>query len=192
MLENLKSLKHQILLAMLYACGLRLSEIRNLKLSDVDFDRRTLHIRQGKSKKDRYVPLSELLIENLTQYIQSYTPKYWLFYGKKTRFYKSQTARYSPKGINWVVKHNAGAVGITKEISAHTFRHTYATHLLEDGLDIVSIKELLGHSKIETTMIYLHVAQYDKNPAFSPLDTLYGLRKKTQNFICPYAQHLYK
>jgi len=171
-------LKHRILLGMLYGCGMRLSEARNIRLKDIDFNRDRLRIRQSKGKKDRYVPLGKNLIRGLGKYIEAEHPQEWLFNGGPAEQNNGDPAYrgYSQRGIQWVVRRSARASGIIKEVNAHTLRHTYATHLLEDGLDIVTIKELLGHECIETTMIYLHVAQPGRRPPFSPLDTLYNIQ----------------
>lgn len=170
-----KLLKHRVLFGLLYGCGLRCFEARNIQLPDIDFDRKMLHVRQGKGKKDRYVPISQLLCQWLNEYITFENTDVWLFNGRPNGQAGGDfDARYSQRGIQWVVKHAAKQAGIVKNVSAHTLRHTFATHLLEDGLDIVSIKELLGHSRIETTLIYLHVAHYDRVKTYSPLDTLYS------------------
>ena len=164
--------KHRVLLGLLYGCGMRRFEATNVQLSDIDFDRKTIHVRHGKGKKHRYVPLSVVLIDWLQQYIASANLQTWLFPGRIL-----STDNYNNyDGIGWAVNHAAKVARINKRVSPHTLRHTFATHLLEDGLDIVSVKELLGHSRIETTMMYLHIAQYDRVRSFSPLDTLYGLR----------------
>jgi integrase/recombinase XerD len=169
-----KLLKHRVLLALLYGCGLRCFEARNIRLADLDFDRKMLHIRQGKGKKDRYVPLSQHLIRGLKSYIAAEAPQDWLFNGQPDgRAGGDFDGRYSQRGVQWAVNQARKAAGIQKEMSVHTLRHTYATHLLEDGLDIVTIKELLGHECIQTTMVYLHVAQAGRRAPFSPLDTLY-------------------
>lgn len=170
-------LKHKILLALLYGCGLRCIEARSIRLQDLDFDRMMLHVVQSKGKKDRYVPLSIHLVRGLKTYIHAERPEIWLFNGQpegpQGRAGGDFDGRYSQRGVNWVVKATAKAAGITKEISAHTLRHTYATHLLEDGLDIMTLKDLLGHERIETTMEYLHVSQLDRSRACSPLDRLF-------------------
>lgn len=167
-------LKHRILLGMLYGCGLRCFEVRNLNISDLDFDRKMLHVRQGKGKKDRYVPLSDMLIHGVKNYISAENPQTWLFNGKpEGRAGGDFDSRYSQRGVQWAVKQAKKEAGIMKEMTVHTLRHTYATHLLEDGLDIMTIKDLLGHECIDTTMIYLHVAQSGRVKPFSPLDTLY-------------------
>ncbi|SIR50085.1 Site-specific recombinase XerD [Pontibacter lucknowensis] len=169
-----KLLKHRVLIATLYGCGLRCSEVCNLKLSDLDFDRRMLHVRQGKGGKDRYLPLSGHLVRGLEKYILSECPQQWLFNGQVQENEQGlRDRRYTTAGIQWVVREARKAAGIQKQLTPHTLRHTYATHLLEDGLDIVSIKDLLGHACIDTTMVYLHVAQSGRKKPFSPLDTLY-------------------
>jgi site-specific recombinase XerD len=173
-----KLLKHRVLIGLLYGCGLRCFEARNITIPDIDFDRMVLHVRQGKGKKDRYVPLSAVLADWLKEYICMENPTQWLFNGRPDdRAGGDFDSRYSNRGIHWAVQQAAKKVHIIKRISVHTLRHTFATHLLEDGLDIVSIKDLLGHSRIETTLIYLHVAQYDRIKSFSPLDTLYPVKK---------------
>ncbi len=170
-----KLLKHRVLLALLYGCGLRCFEVRNLRLCDLDFDRRMLHVRQGKGQKDRYLPLSHHLVRGLEKYIAAESPQDWLFNGKpEGRAGGDFDSRYSQRGVQWAVKQARKAAGIQKQMTVHTLRHTYATHLLEDGLDIVSIKDLLGHACIQTTMVYLHVAQNGRRKPFSPLDTLYA------------------
>lgn len=175
-------LKHRILLGMLYGCGLRCFEVRNVHLADLDFDRKMLHVQQGKGKKDRYVPLSEILIRGLKNYISAENPEQWLFNGKPDgRAGGDFDSRYSQRGIQWAVKQARIAAGIQKEMTVHTLRHTFATHLLEDGLDIISIKDLLGHECIDTTMVYLHVAQSGRIKPFSPLDTLYSPKENNGN-----------
>jgi site-specific recombinase XerD len=160
-------LKHRIALTLIYSAGLRSQEASNMKISDIDFERKTIHIRQSKYKKDRIVPLSDYMAKGLKQYLAVENPHIWLFNGKDS------DGRYSSKGLSWVMREALKKTDIKKEVSLHTLRHSYATHLLEDGLNILIIKKLLGHAKIETTMIYLHVAQCPLTSAHSPLDTLY-------------------
>jgi site-specific recombinase XerD len=135
-----------------------------------------LHVYQGKGKKDRYVPLSEHLIRGLKKYISAEKPEDWLFNGQPLENRKGGDfdSRYSQKGVQWAVSQAAKKADISKHVNVHTLRHTYATHLLEDGTDIVTLKGLLGHESIETTMIYLHVAQSGRVKPFSPLDTLFS------------------
>ena len=163
-------LKHQIMLAMLYGCGLRCFELRNLKISDVDLERGTLHIRQGKGNKDRYVPLGYVLSLGIKKYLKTDTPVEYLFNGKDR---SGIPVALSQHGVQWVVRQAQKQSGINKDFSAHTLRHSYATHLLEMGIDIITLKDLLGHEHIQTTLVYLHVAQLDKQKGFSPLDKLY-------------------
>jgi site-specific recombinase XerD len=160
-------LKHRVLLMLIYSAGLRSSEVINLKISDIDFERRSIHIRRSKYNKDRMVPLSEYMAVGLQKYIVLERPLTWLFNGK------TLGSPYSAKAISWIMREAVKAAGIDKDVTVHTLRHSYATHLLEDGLNIVTIKELLGHAQIATTMIYLHVAQCPLLTAHSPLDTLY-------------------
>ncbi len=160
-------LKHRVLLGLLYGCGLRCMEARSLLIKDLDFDRNKVHVRQSKGRKDRYVPIGVNLTRGLKNYLEAERPSKWLFNGKNHHEALSQ------KGVQWVVREATKKTNIKKQVTVHTLRHTYATHLLEDGLDIVSIKELLGHAHIETTMVYLHVAQAGRQAPFSPLDRLY-------------------
>ena len=160
-------LKHRIVLTLIYSAGLRSQEAINLKISDIDFERRTIHIRQSKYKKDRIVPLSDVMAIGLRKYISVEHPHIWLFNGKES------DGRYSVKGLSWVMRENLKKTDIKKDVSLHSLRHSYATHLLEEGVNIVTIKELLGHAHITTTMIYLHIAQITPGSAHSPLDTLY-------------------
>jgi len=164
-------LKHRIALTLIYSAGLRSQETINLKLSDIDFERRTIHIRQSKFKKDRIVPLSGYMAEGLKKYISAEHPHIWLFNGKEP------DGRYSVKGLSWIMRETLKKTGIKKDVSLHSLRHSYATHLLEDGVNIVTIMELLGHAHIATTMLYLHVAQIPPGAAHSPLDTLYPRKK---------------
>jgi len=167
-----KLLKHRIVLTLIYSAGLRGQEVINLKLSDIDFERMTIHIRQSKYKKDRLVPLSPTMAKGLKKYISVEHPHIWLFNGKELG------AKYSVRGLAWVMRETLKKTSITKNVNLHSLRHTYATHLLEEGVNIVTLKKLLGHSQITTTMIYLHVAQCELIKPHSPLDTLYNREKK--------------
>jgi len=161
------ALKNRIILSFIYSAGLRASEACNLKISDIDSDRMTIFIRQGKGRKDRFVVLSPLILEGLRKYFKIYRPVDWLFYGKKNG------ERISVRALEYMFREAMEKTSIRKAVSLHSLRHSFATHLLEEGLDLVSIKELLGHSNVETTMVYLHVAQFDQKRAFSPFDSLY-------------------
>jgi len=165
-------LKQRILLALIYSAGLRGQEVINLKISDIDFERMTIHIRQTKYKKDRIVPLSPFMAGGLKKYLKAENPHIWLFNGK------NPGSQYSIRGLSWVMRENLKKTSITKQVNLHSLRHTYATHLLEEGLNIVTLKELLGHAEITTTMIYLHVAQCELIKPHSPIDSLYIRKKK--------------
>jgi integrase/recombinase XerD len=174
-----KLLKHRILIGLLYGCGLRCFEVRNVAIRDLDFDRLMLHVRKGKGKKDRYVALSKHLIRGIKTYLTCENPVEYLFNGKpEGRAGGDLDSRYSQRGVQWAVQQAAKEAGISKHINVHTLRHTYATHLLEDGMDIITLKEQLGHECIDTTLMYLHIAQSGRNKPFSPLDTLYPIVKK--------------
>jgi integrase/recombinase XerD len=173
LLKTPKLLKHRLVLALLYGCGLRCFELRNLQLKDLDFDRKMLHIRQGKGRKDRYVPLCTLQIRGLKKYIAAEQPMIWCFTGNNI---EGKPVQLSTQGVRWIVREARKHSGIQKEITTHSLRHSYATHLLEMGLDIMSVKELLGHADIQTTLAYLHVAQLGRQKPFSPLDKLYATK----------------
>jgi integrase/recombinase XerD len=163
-------LKHKLLISLCYGCGLRCAEVRNLRIGDVDTTRAMLHVHQGKGKKDRILPMGTMLARGISKYIDAEKPQLYLFEGHDGNV-------YSQRGAQWAISQAVKKAGIAKEVTLHTLRHTYATHLLEQGLNILTIKELLGHAHIETTMIYLHLARPSANLAFSPMDTLYNKAK---------------
>lgn len=161
-------LKHRLLLGLCYGCGLRCGEVRNLRIGDADIERGMLHVRQGKGSKDRVLPLGTMLCRGIKEYLQAERPRTFLFEGHNGE-------AFSQRGAQWVMSQAFKKSGIIKQdVSLHSLRHTYATHLLEQGVNILTIKELLGHAHIDTTMIYLHLARPMLNMAFSPLDTLYN------------------
>lgn len=160
-------LKHRFLLAFAYSAGLRMNELRMLKISDVDLDRKQIHVRMGKGKKDRYVVLSDLLAAKFNFYLQQVKPVLYLFEGQ------SSGEPMGERSIQYVINEALQKTDIKKSVSMHTLRHSFATHLLEDGVDIHSIQRLLGHSDIRTTLVYIHIAQVKPRLAHSPFDTLY-------------------
>ena len=172
LLKAPKYLRHRLILGMLYGCGLRSYELCALTLGDVDFDRKTVFVKKKKGNYDRYLPLSDHLIRGLKKYVSTENPRHWLFNSQVSK--QGVSRGITASAIQWVIKENRSKVSTHKNITAHVLRHTYATHLLEDGLNLVSLKELLGHAFIETTMIYLHVANTGSSVKFSPLDTLYA------------------
>jgi integrase/recombinase XerD len=163
-------LRHRLIIGLLYGCGLRNHELCKLKITDLNLERQMLHVREGKGRKDRYVPLCDMLVRGVKKYLASEHPVEHLFNGKsRTGDYVAMSAR----GVQWAIREARRLSGIKKQVTAHCLRHTYATHLLEMGIDIVTLKELLGHAHIETTMEYLHVARIGRSSAFSPLVKLY-------------------
>jgi site-specific recombinase XerD len=165
-----RSLKHRFLLAFAYSAGLRMNELRLLRICDVDTHRKQIHVRQGKGKKDRYVVLSSLIADKLSLYLQEAKPHTYLFEGL------TPGEPMGERSIQYIVNEALARTEIKKDISMHTLRHSFATHLLEDGIDIYSIQKLLGHSHIQTTIIYLHIAQVRPQLAHSPFDSLYNKR----------------
>jgi len=163
-------LKHRLIIAVCYDCGLRCAEVRNLKVGDIDMERMQLHVRQGKGGKDRILLIGKLLKRGLQDYISSQRPQVYLFEGNNGE-------ALSQRGTQWAMSQAIKKAGIIKsDVSLHTLRHSFATHMLEHGVSILVIKELLGHAHINTTMIYLHLARPVPLQAVSTLDTLYGQR----------------
>jgi integrase/recombinase XerD len=155
------------MLSTIYACGLRRSELLNLKPVDIDRQRGVLLIRQSKGKKDRIVPISDKIIKLLQDYSDSFQPVNWLFGGQV------KGSRYSEKSLESVLKQSLVKAGIKKPVTLHWLRHSYATHLLEFGTDIRYIQELLGHSSTRTTEIYTHVSTRSLQQIKSPYEDLF-------------------
>jgi integrase/recombinase XerD len=162
-------LKHKFLLAFAYSAGLRMNELRLLKISDVDLNRKQIHVRQGKGKRDRYVVLSKLIAKKFENYLNEVKPQVYLFEGQ------TPAQPMGERSIQYVINEALEKTNIRKAASMHTLRHSFATHLMEDGIDIRSIQQQLGHSDLRTTMVYLHVAQIKPRAIHSPLDTLYNI-----------------
>ncbi|PWH81217.1 tyrosine-type recombinase/integrase [Brumimicrobium oceani] len=167
-----KYLKHRLMIATLYGCGLRSYELCALKLSDVDFDRNTVFVKKQKGKQDRFVPLSKHLARGLQKYIRTEKPVIYLFNSQVTD--NGKPLPITVRAIQWVIKENRSKIGTSKKITAHILRHSYATHLLESGLNLLALKDLLGHARIETTLIYLHVSNSGSSKKYSPLDLIYN------------------
>lgn len=165
-----RTLKHRFLLALTYSAGLRLNEVRLLKIADIDLDRKQIHVRQGKGKKDRYVILSQLIASKFQFYLAAARPQVYLFEGEVPG------KPMGERSIQYAIKEALKKTEIKKTVSMHTLRHSFATHLLEDGVDVHSIQRLLGHTDIRTTLVYIHIAQVKTRLAHSPLDTLYNLK----------------
>ncbi|MCL5021036.1 MAG: site-specific integrase [Bacteroidetes bacterium] len=158
--------KHRIMLMLVYSAGLRVGEVVRLKPENIDSDRMMIHIRGGKGKKDRYTILSGVVLEGLRDYWRAYRPERWLFEGQEKG--KPYTVRSAERVFEKAVK----KAGVSKCVSIHSLRHAFATHLLEQGTDIRFIQELLGHSRVRTTEIYLHVSKKDLGQIRSPIDIM--------------------
>ncbi len=160
------NIKHRSMLSLIYACGLRRSELLHLKPGDIDSKRHMLIIRNSKGKKDRMVPISDKIIEMLREYYKAYHPEVYLFEGQE----KGQP--YSEQSLQSVLKQSLQKGKITKPATLHWLRHSYATHLLESGTDLRYIQELLGHKSSKTTEIYTHVSEKSLQNIKSPFDDL--------------------
>src|SRR5690554_4048111 len=165
-LDAHSNIKHSIMLSLIYSCGLRRSELLNLKPTDIDSKRKLVIIRQSKGKKDRVVPLSEKILPILRQYYKLYKPAIWLFEGH------NKGEQYSAKSLENVFKQALAKAHIKRPATLHWLRHSYATHLLESGTDLRYIQDLLGHKSSKTTEIYTHVSTKSLQKIISPFDTL--------------------
>ncbi|MEY4836074.1 MAG: hypothetical protein RI980_2189 [Bacteroidota bacterium] len=165
-LEAPKNLKHKAMLSMIYSCGLRRSELLNLKPNDIDSKRNVVIIRQSKGKKDRITPLSPKILTLLRAYYKEYSPKVYLFEGQE------KNTQYSARSLEEVLKKSITLAKINKPVTLHWLRHSYATHLLESGTDLRYIQELLGHNSSKTTEIYTHVSTKNIQQIKSPFDDL--------------------
>jgi integrase/recombinase XerD len=165
-LEAHSNIKHKAMLAMIYSCGLRRSELLHLRFSDIDSKRNIVLLKNAKGKKDRIAPLSPKILDMLREYYIGYKPQTWLFEGQ------IKGEQYSEKSLQSVLKQALQKTGISKPVTLHWLRHSYATHLLESGTDLRYIQELLGHSSSKTTEIYTHVSTKSIQQIKSPFDDL--------------------
>jgi len=157
------NLKHRCILSTIYSAGLRVSELTNLKIKDLDSDRMMIRVENSKGGKDRYTLLSNSLLKDLRTYYKEYRPTEFLFEGQFGN-------EYSASSVLKILKRASGRAGIRKKVKTHTLRHSFATHLLEQGTDLRSIQTLLGHNSINTTEIYTHVANNSMKNIKNPLD----------------------
>ena len=160
------NIKHKALLMLMYSGGLRVGEIVRLKPEDIDAERSLIHIKGSKGRKDRYTILSKSVLVVLRKYYHQYRPQKWLFEGAKPG------KHISTRTVQAIFKHACEKAGIKKEVSAHFLRHSFATHLLEGGIDLRYIQEILGHKSSKTTEIYTHVSKASIARIKSPLDTI--------------------
>ena len=160
----IRNVKHRALLVTLYSAGLRVSEGTRLQVSDLDSDRMTIRVRGGKGGKDRYTVLAQRTLEVLRDYWRWGRPRTWLFPGQPT------DQPLSTRSVQKIMGRSRVQAGITKAITAHSLRHSFATHLIESGVDIYHIQRLLGHSTVKTTARYVHLTPHDLGQVVSPLD----------------------
>ena len=152
-----ENIKHKLIIQVLYCSGLRVSEVISLKITDVDFNRKIIHLKGAKGAKDRITIISETVLKNIEKYLAEFRPEEYLFESNRG-------GKLTTRTIQAIVSQNTKKAGLIKPVSPHSFRHSFATHLLESGLDIRYIQALLGHARLETTQIYTKVAvtQFDK------------------------------
>lgn len=167
LINSVNNPKHRCILFLLYSSGLRMSELLALKWEDIDEERKVIYVRQGKGKKDRVTLLSVKLLEALKEYRQKYNSTVWVFEGAA-----KEPSPYSCRSVNNIIKRCASKAGISKNVSAHTLRHSFATHLLEAGTDLRYIQSLLGHNSSRTTERYTHVTKKGFEKLLSPLDKI--------------------
>lgn len=163
-LAAVENAKHRAILVIAYSAGLRVSEVVRLRPEDLDRERRLIHVRGAKGRKDRYTLLADAALEAVDEYLDGWSPGTWLFPGARPG--RHLTAR----SVQKIVQDARNRAGIGKHFSTHVLRHSFATHLLEAGTSLRSIQELLGHSSVRTTQIYTHVSRRDLSRIRSPLD----------------------
>jgi site-specific recombinase XerD len=165
LMDGVTNLKHKCIVQLLYGCGLRLNELLHLRLNDIDSKNKIILIRNAKGDKERVVMLSSLLLDSLRRYYKGYHPVEYLLEGQGGGL-------YSEKSVQTIVKNAALKAGITKKVTPYTLRHSFATHLLENGTDIRYIQMLLGHKSVNSTEIYTHITDIAQSKIKSPLDLL--------------------
>ncbi|MDZ7859759.1 MAG: site-specific tyrosine recombinase/integron integrase [Candidatus Krumholzibacteriota bacterium] len=173
LLSEVPNRKHKAIMVVAYSAGLRVGEVVRLKVSDIDPERMMIHVKGGKGRKDRYTILSVLALNVLRDYAYFYKPKKWLFPGGR------EGRHITERSVQKVVAGAAKKAGIRKHVTTHTLRHSFGTHLLENGTDLRYIQELLGHKSARTTQIYTHVSKRDLARIVSPLDRMDIDREKS-------------
>lgn len=163
--------KHKTILFLVYSAGLRVGEVVRLKSEDIESTRMLIRVNKGKGSKDRYTLLSQIALDQLRKYYKLYKPEEWLFSGSKAGDHITE------RTVQRIFENSCTKAKITKDVSVHTLRHSFATHLLESGVDLRYIQELLGHASSKTTEIYTHVTQKNISEILSPLDKLVGIKK---------------
>lgn len=166
LLDVTGNLKSRTILELYYSTGMRCDELRHLKIDDIDSANMRIRVNHGKGRRQRYVLLSSRVLELLRSYYLAYQPGGWLFNGRKPG------QQLSLRALHWIMRNAVKKAGLNKEYSLHTLRHSFASHMLDQGNDLHTIKELPGHARIETTMIYLHLQTQKRAALVSPIDTL--------------------
>lgn len=164
LINSISNPKHKLMIQLMYSAGLRVSELLNLNINDLDFENNFGWVRQGKGNKDRMFIIAEGIKENLKNYLQNNQPDSYLF--------TNGNSRLSVRTVQEIIKAAAQKADIRKKVHPHTLRHSFATHLIENGYDITSVQSLLGHASVETTMVYVHIASRKLISVKSPLDSL--------------------
>lgn len=173
LLEAAANLKERAILMTFYSCGLRLQELLHLQPKDIDSDRMRIRVRAGKGGKERSVVLAVTLLEVLREYFRQFRPTHWLFFADKPEH------PVHPRTLQRMVSEAARRAGLSKPVTPHLLRHSFATHLLEHGTNLRYIQELLGHRSLKTTMLYTHVSREALGQVISPLDRLFWRKEKT-------------
>ena len=166
-ISTIKNVKHKTLIILLYSTGMRVSEITNLKLIDIDSKLMRIKIVNGKGKKDRFVPLSPLVLDQLRTYYLYYKPVNYLFNGYRT------ASKYSVRSIQVILQKTLAKIGLGgKNYTVHTLRHSFATHLVDNGADLQVVQEMMGHSHLSQTTQYLHLSSKRLNQIMNPFDAM--------------------
>ena len=165
-LSSVSNLKHKAIMMLTYSAGLRVGEVIRLRTEDIDYQRKTIHIRGAKGRKDRYTILSEVAMNVLMDYLKEYGQSQWLFPSR------DRSRHITPRTVEKIFSNACKKASINKEVTVHSLRHSFATHLLESGVDLRYIQEILGHRSSKTTEIYTHVSIRHIGRIKSPLDDL--------------------
>lgn len=171
-IESVHNLKHRAIIMLIYSAGLRISEATQLKVEDIDSSRNLIHVKGAKGKKDRYTILANIALDLLRQYFKIYRPECWLFEGQNKRNHITE------RSIQRAFEKAVLKAGIRKKVTVHTLRHSFATHLLENGVDLRYIQELLGHASSTTTERYTHVSEMNFSKIQSPIDVIMNKVKR--------------
>jgi integrase len=170
LINGIKNLKHQTIVITLYSTGCRISELLNLKINDIDINGLMVRVNKGKGSKDRIIHVSKKFIGILGGYQMKYAPSDYVFEGAGSN--RDISIRYSASSVRKIINNAAAGSGITKDVSPHIFRHSYATHNLDFGTNLEYLRQQLGHRSLKTTSKYLHLCRYQSQRVFHPIDQL--------------------